>query len=186
MKRPQLLLAMLLAAHVNGGTFAAFTFFAPIVTDAAGLPEEWVSVALMLFGVGSFLGVAVAGRLSDQRSDAVLAVGAPALIAGWITVACMSSDPVALLGLIFAQGLLSFLVGSTLITRVLYAAPSAPTMTGSYATAALNLGAAAGPALGAYGLTIWSGLLAPLWIAAILTTLALLILLFTASLNRRQ
>lgn len=173
---PLLALAMTLGALINGGTFAAFTFLAPIVTETAGLADGWVSVALVMFGIGSFLGVTLAGRLSDTRPGVVLAVGGPALLAGWIAMALVASNPAALFVFVCLQGFLSFGVGSTLITRVLYAASGAPTMGGSYATIALYLGAAAGPALGAFGLTTGLGLLAPVWIAAALTALALAIL----------
>ena len=176
---PRLILAMALGALINGGTFAAFTFLAPIVTETAGLAEAWVSVALVMFGIGSFLGVTIAGRLSDQRPGLVLAVGGPLLLTGWIVLAVVASHPVALIVLVLVQGFLSFGVGSTLITRVLYAASGAPTMGGSYATAALNIGAAAGPVLGALGLATGLGLLAPVWVASVLTAIALVIMLLT-------
>lgn len=173
---PRLILAMTLGALINGGTFAAFTFFAPVVTRTAGLAEGWVSVALVMFGIGSFLGVTIAGRLSDRRPGVVLAIGGPLLLTGWILLASVASHPVALFVLLLIQGFLSFGVGSTVITRVLYAASGAPTMGGSYATAALNAGAAAGPALGAIGLTMGAGLSAPISIAAALTAVALVIM----------
>ncbi|QRY60961.1 MFS transporter [Gordonia sp. PDNC005] len=173
---PRLIVAMALGALINGATFAAFTFLAPIVTENAGLADAWVSVALVVFGIGSFLGVTTAGRLSDQRPGAVLAVGGPLLLAGWIVLAMVSSHPVALLALIFVQGFLSFAVGSTLITRVLYAAAGAPSMGGSFATAALNVGAAAGPMLGAFGLATGLGTLAPVWVGSALTAVALVIM----------
>lgn len=176
---PRLILAMVLGALINGGTFAAFTFLAPIVTETAGLAEAWVSVALVMFGIGSFLGVTIAGRLSDQRPGLVLAVGGPLLLTGWIVLAVVASHPVALIVLVLVQGFLSFGVGSTLITRVLYAASGAPTMGGSYAIAALNIGAAAGPVLGALGLATGLGLLAPVWVASVLTAIALVIMLLT-------
>lgn len=175
---PRLALTMTLGALINAGIFAAFTFLAPIVTETAGLPDAWVSVALVMFGIGSFLGVTLAGRLSDKRPGLVLAIGGPALLGGWIAVALVAANPAALIVLVGVQGFLSFGVGSTLITGVLYAASGAPTMGGSYATIALNLGAAAGPALGAFGLTTGLGLLAPTWIAAALTAGALMIMLF--------
>ena len=66
LRRPRLLLVMLLGALVNAATFASFTFLAPVVTGTAGLGELWISVALVLFGAGSLAGVGVAGRLSDR------------------------------------------------------------------------------------------------------------------------
>lgn len=173
---PRLILAMALGALINGGTFAAFTFLAPVVTETAGLSNGWVSITLVMFGIGSFLGVTIAGRLSDQRPGLVLAVGGPVLLAGWIVMALVAPHPVPLMVLVFVQGVLSFGVGSTLITRVLYAASAAPTMGGSYATAALNIGAAAGPVLGAFGLATGLGLLAPVWVASTLTAIALVIM----------
>ncbi|WP_102508260.1 Cmx/CmrA family chloramphenicol efflux MFS transporter [Sanguibacter massiliensis] len=172
---PRLVLTMLLAALVNAGTFATLTFLAPIVTDTAGLSQWWVSVALVLFGVGSFIGVTVAGRLSDARPRFVVLGGGSVLVLGWAALALFATNPVALLGLVFAQGVLGFAVGSTLITRVLYAAAGAPTMAGSYATAALNVGAAAGPVLAAAALGVMSSALGPVWVAVIVTAAALLL-----------
>lgn len=174
---PRLLLTMVVGALINGGTFAAFTFLAPVVTGVAGLGDAWVSGALVLFGAGSFLGVKVAGHLSDRRPGVVLAVGGPLLLASWIVASAVASHPVALLASVFVQGVLSFGVGSTVIARVLYAASGAPTMGGSYATAALNTGAALGPVLGALALADGAGPLAPFSVAAALTASALLLLL---------
>ncbi len=176
LRAPRLLVVMLLGALVNGGTFAAFTYLAPVVTETAGLSAAWVPAALVLFGTGSFLGVVAAGRISDTRPRLLLGVFAPALFLGWVALAVLAAHPALLLILVFTQGILAFAVGSTLIARVLYVASSAPTMGGSYATVALNIGAAAGPALGAAALS-GSGNLAAVGVAAALTGTALLVLL---------
>ncbi|MEW2077126.1 Cmx/CmrA family chloramphenicol efflux MFS transporter [Streptomyces sp. NPDC013433] len=173
--RPRLILVMLLGALVNAATFASFTFLAPVVTDTAGLDELWISVVLVLFGAGSFVGVTVAGRLSDQRPGLVIAVGGPLLLLGWPVLAMLADKPVALFALVFVQGALSFALGSTLITRVLYEATEAPTMAGSYATAALNVGAAAGPLIAAATLSTTAGTHGPLWASGLLVAVALLI-----------
>lgn len=173
--RSRLILVMLLGALVNAATFAGFTFLAPVVTDTAGLGELWISVVLMLFGAGSFIGVTTAGRLSDQRPGLVVAVGGPLLLIGWPALAVLANEPVALLALAFVQGALSFALGSTLITRVLYEAAGAPTMAGSYATAALNVGAAVGPLIAAMTLSTAVGNLGPLWASGLLVAIALLI-----------
>ena len=176
LRGPRLLIAVLLGALVNGGTFAAFTFLAPIVTQTAGLGEVWVSLALVLFGIGSFAGVTAAGRLSDQHARMTLGVATPILHLGWLALALLARHPVPMLTLVLVQGALAFAVGSTLITRVLYAASAAPTMSGSYATAALNIGGAAGPAIGALALPGPSHL-GPVWVASVLTGIALAVLM---------
>ncbi|WP_181764489.1 Cmx/CmrA family chloramphenicol efflux MFS transporter [Streptomyces albidus (ex Kaewkla and Franco 2022)] len=175
LRSPRLILVMLLGALVNAATFGSFTFLAPVVTDVAGLGELWISVALVLFGVGSFVGVSLAGRLSDQRPGLVIAVGGPLLLVGWPALAATADEPVALLALVLVQGALSFALGSTLITRVLYEASGAPTMAGSYATAALNVGAAVGPLIAAPTLSTSAGDLGPLWAGGFLVLVALLV-----------
>jgi DHA1 family chloramphenicol resistance protein-like MFS transporter len=172
---PRLALTMLLAALVNAGTFATLTFLAPIVTDTAGLSPWWVSAALVLFGVGSFLGVTVAGRLSDTRPQLLIVAGGGILTLGWIGLAVTAAHPVALFGLVLTQGFLGFAVGSTLITRVLYAATGAPTMAGSYATAALNVGATGGPLLAVIALSVVPGALGPVWVAVVTSGAATLL-----------
>ncbi|MFJ3162625.1 Cmx/CmrA family chloramphenicol efflux MFS transporter [Streptomyces kanasensis] len=177
LKRPRLLVVMLVGALVNAATFAGFTFLAPVVTDAAGLGELWVPVALVLFGAGSFAGVTVAGRLSDRRPGSVLVVGGPLLLVGWPALALPAGEPAVLLLLVFLQGALSFALGGTLITRVLHEAWGAPTMGGSYATAALNVGAAVGPLVAATTLGTPLGCHGPLWASGSLVLLALLVAL---------
>ncbi|MFC7982973.1 Cmx/CmrA family chloramphenicol efflux MFS transporter [Streptomyces sp. NPDC057336] len=175
LRSPRLALVMLLGALVNAATFASFTFLAPIVTGTAGLSDLWVSVALVLFGLGSFVGITVAGRVSDHRPDLVVTLGGPLLLLGWPAVAVMAERPAALLLLVFLQGALSFALGSTLITRVLYEATGAPTMAGSYATAALNVGAAVGPLIAATALDTALEELGPLWVSGLLIAIALLV-----------
>ncbi|MFF7445685.1 MULTISPECIES: Cmx/CmrA family chloramphenicol efflux MFS transporter [unclassified Streptomyces] len=175
LKSLRLLLVMLLGALVNAATFGSFTFLAPVVTGTAGLSELWISVALVLFGMGSFVGVTVAGRLSDQRPGLVLAAAGPPLLVGWPALAVLAEEPVALLALVFVQGALSFALGSTLIARVLYEAAGAATMAGAYAAAALNVGAAVGPLVAAATLDSRAGDLGPLWASGLLVAVALLV-----------
>ncbi|MEV0110415.1 Cmx/CmrA family chloramphenicol efflux MFS transporter [Nocardia sp. NPDC050799] len=174
LRRPRLLAVMLLGALVNAATFGGFTFLAPLVTGTGGLGVLWVPVALVLFGVGSFAGVTVAGRLSDEYAAVVIAVGGPLLCGGWFALALTADRPVALLVLVCVLGALSFGVGSTLIARVLYEAAGAPTMAGSYATAALNVGAAVGPALAGLALGTGWGDRGPMWVSGVLVGVALL------------
>ena len=169
---PRLGLVMLLGALVNAATFATFTFLAPIVTDTAGLGDLWVSAVLVLFGTGSFVGVVLAGRLSDQSPGVVIGIGSPALLLGWLALTTVAAEPAALLPLLFVQGALSFAVGSTLIARVLYESTDAPTMGGSYATAALNVGAAGGPAIAAVALAAGASDLGPVWVSVLLVAVA--------------
>ncbi|MGI5226934.1 Cmx/CmrA family chloramphenicol efflux MFS transporter [Actinoallomurus sp. CA-142502] len=177
LRRPRLALALLLGALLNAATFGTFTFLAPIVTEAAALAPLWIPVVLVLFGLGSFAGVTVAGRFSDRRPAAVVVAGGPLLLGGWVVLGLTASHPVAVLILAFTQGALSFGLGSTLIARALYEAAGAPTMAGSYATAALNVGATVGPVIAAATLNTSLAERGPVWISGGLVAAVLLLAL---------
>ncbi|MFH9830820.1 Cmx/CmrA family chloramphenicol efflux MFS transporter [Streptomyces sp. NPDC017201] len=171
--RPRLLLTLLVMALVQGATFCTFSYLEPLVTRVTGFGAGWVPVVLALFGVGSFAGVTLAGRLADARPDAVIGLGMTALAAGWAALALTAGHPAAALALVLLQGALAFGTGTALITRVFHLAPDAPTMAGSFATAAFNVGAATGPWLGGLALGAGLGFRAPVWVSALLMCLAL-------------
>ncbi|APU15124.1 MULTISPECIES: Cmx/CmrA family chloramphenicol efflux MFS transporter [Actinoalloteichus] len=174
LRSPRLGTLLALAALVNGATFCTFTYLAPLITDVTGLGAGWVPAGLALFGIGSFLGVTLAGRIADTRPIPLLAIGGTMLLFGWIGFALTAGSPAAAIVLVLVQGTLSFAVGSTLISQVLYAAGDAPRLAGGFATAAFNVGAAIGPWLG--GITIDAGLgfRSPVWVSALLVALALI------------
>ncbi|MER5999138.1 Cmx/CmrA family chloramphenicol efflux MFS transporter [Nonomuraea angiospora] len=173
LRRPRLLVFLVLGGLVNGGTFCTFTYLAPLLTGDTGIGSSWMPLMLALFGLGSFAGVTVSGRVADRRPIRLLVICGPALAAGWALFALTAGAPVPAVVLVFVQGTLSFAVGSTLISQVLYAATGAPTLAGGFSTAALNVGATLGPWLG--GLTIGAGLglRSPLWVSALLVAAAL-------------
>ncbi|MFE0194120.1 Cmx/CmrA family chloramphenicol efflux MFS transporter [Streptomyces sp. NPDC058989] len=174
LRSPRLLMTLLLGALVNGATFCAFTYLAPLVTGVAGIAPGWVPAVLALFGLGSFAGVTLGGRMADTRPVRLLVTGGAALLLGWALLALTAGSPAAAVVLVLVQGALSFAVGSTLISQALYAATGAPTLAGGFATAALNVGAAIGPWLGGVALAAGLGYRAPVWVSALLVACALL------------
>lgn len=173
--RPRLQAVLLLGALVNGATFCSFTFLAPVLIDVAGIDVGWVPAMLALFGGGSFLGIRLAARWSDSHPVPLLAIGGIVLAVGWAVFALAAGSAVAAVVLVPLLGTLAFAVGSTLITRVLYAAADAPNLAGSFATASLNIGAAAGPWLGGLTIAAGLGLNSALWVSAALVVTALAI-----------
>ncbi|MBP2471357.1 DHA1 family chloramphenicol resistance protein-like MFS transporter [Crossiella equi] len=171
--RPQLVVVLVLGALVNGATFCSFTYLAPVATEVAGLGAGWVPVVLALFGLGSFLGVGLAGRVADSRPLPVLTVGGLVLAGGWAVFAVTAGYAWVALGLVLVLGTLSFGVGSTLISQALYAGSGAPRLAGASATAAFNVGAALGPWVGGLALAAGFGYRAPLWVSAGLVLVAL-------------
>ncbi|SDK82304.1 MFS transporter, DHA1 family, chloramphenicol resistance protein [Glycomyces sambucus] len=165
--RPDVVQVLALGVLVNGGTFGAYTYL-------GALAERRVPLVLALFGIGAFLGVAAAGRLADRHWRRLLAWCGPLLLAGWLALALA---PAALVLLAPVLGALAFAAGSTLIGRIMAAAQDAPTMGGSYATAALNVGAMLGPVLAGAAYTA-AGAAGPAFAAAGLTASAIAVAVY--------
>lgn len=164
--------ALVLAILVNGATFATFAYLAVIATDVAGLPAGAVAVLLAAFGVGAFTGVTAAGRLGDVK----LWPAVCALPVGWAALAVTGTHPAALFALAAVQGALSFGVGSALVGRVLRVASDAPSLSGAFATVALNVGAFLGPLSAAVATRTAADYRAAPWVSAVLACGALVVI----------
>jgi DHA1 family chloramphenicol resistance protein-like MFS transporter len=158
--------AMVLAALVNGATFATFAYLAVIATDVARLPGGAVSGLLAAFGAGAFLGVTIAGRTGDGTLRRGLVFALCLLPAGWAVLALTSVQPAALFLMTIVQGGLSFGAGSALVNRVMHVASDAPSLGGSFATVALNVGAFLGPVLAGFVTEATSDYRHAIWISA--------------------
>ncbi|MDV9196176.1 Cmx/CmrA family chloramphenicol efflux MFS transporter, partial [Streptomyces sp. Wh19] len=79
----------------------------------------------------------------------------------------------ATVALVLVQGMLAFGTGTALISWVFRLAADAPTLSGSFATAAFNVGGALGPWLGGLAIGAGLGFRSPLWVSALLMVLAL-------------
>ncbi|WP_405753525.1 MFS transporter [Streptomyces sp. NBC_01411] len=174
LSRSRLRLTLLTMALVQGATFCTFSYLESLLTRETGLSAGWVPAALALFGVGSFIGVTVAGRFADRRPKALIASGMVALALGWSALALTAGSPPAALALILVQGMFAFGTGTALIARVLDEAPEAPSLAGAFSTTAFNLGATLGPWAGGLALDAGFGYRAPVWVSGALMGLALI------------
>ncbi|WP_405944061.1 Cmx/CmrA family chloramphenicol efflux MFS transporter [Streptomyces sp. NBC_00932] len=145
LSRSRLRLTLLTMALVQGATFCTFSYLEPLLTRETGLSAGWVPAALALFGVGSFIGVTVAGRFADRRPTALIASGMVALALGWSALALTAGSPPAALALILVQGMFAFGTGTALIARVLDEAPRSPEPRGGVLHDCLQPGRHAGP-----------------------------------------
>ncbi|SHM26294.1 Predicted arabinose efflux permease, MFS family [Duganella sacchari] len=64
---PRLLLVYAITAVGYGGSFIAFTFLAPILTQISGFSANAVSLVMLVYGVSVAVGNLWGGKLADQR-----------------------------------------------------------------------------------------------------------------------
>jgi MFS transporter, DHA1 family, inner membrane transport protein len=140
--------AALLAGH-----FAVATYVAVLVTDHAGLPASAVPAVLLVLGLAGILGLAVAGLLSDRRPTTALPATAVAFAAGLAALLLLGLHPVVAFMVVAVWGVLIGLLPPVFQTRVTrLAAPPVRDAAGAVAITALNVGIAAGAALGGLAL----------------------------------
>ncbi|MFF6783312.1 Cmx/CmrA family chloramphenicol efflux MFS transporter [Streptomyces sp. NPDC012510] len=169
---PPVRTASVLAALVNGATFATFAYLAVIASDVAELPAPAVTGLLAAFGAGAFLGVDIAGRTGADRLRRGVLLALVLLPVGWAVMATTSDRAVPLFLVTAVQGGLSFGVGTTLVSRVMRVASDAPAMSGSFATVALNTGAFLGPLLAGAVTETTGDHRHVIWVSAALATAA--------------
>ena len=136
--------AALLAGH-----FAAATYLAVLVTDGAGLPDGAVPAVLLVFGLAGVPGLAVAGPLSDRRPATALPVVAVGFAAALAALLLIGTHPAVAVAAVAVWGVLTGLLPPVFQTRMArIAAPGIRDVAGAVAITALNVGIAAGAALG--------------------------------------
>ncbi|MFI0723454.1 MFS transporter [Streptomyces sp. NPDC021224] len=160
-RRP-VLLAVATTAVGFAGVATVFTYIAPLLTDVTGFAPFTVSVLLLAYGGGSFLGNLAAGRLTDRAPVATLR-GVFAALA--VVLACtplaVTRRPTAVLAVLLL-GLFATATIAPLQGLILRHAGEAPTLAVAVNVGAFQLATAAGSAIGgavvAAGALRWTGL----------------------------
>ncbi|NYZ61223.1 MFS transporter [Luteimonas deserti] len=152
--RPQVWLALAIAAVGFAGMFCVFSYLAPTVVEVTGMAEAWIPLALAAFGVGAIAGNLAGGWLFDR-----LQFRAVAWILGWslpvlLLFPLAAHSPWSLLPAVGALGTMGALA-PVLQARLMDVAGEAQTLAAASNHAAFNAANALGPWLG--GLAIGAG-----------------------------
>lgn len=177
-------LALTTTALFQASVFAAFSYFSPLLTQVAGVSEDWVPGVLAAFGIGAFIGVVIGGRLADINTFGNIVGSLAALAASLFLLWLFAGIPWLAIGLIVLVGASGFSIAGALNARVFQVATGAPTLAASVNTSAFNVGNAIGPALGAGVIAAGLGFRAPLIIAVLLALAALVVAAFAIRTER--
>ncbi|RMI38383.1 MFS transporter [Streptomyces triticirhizae] len=176
----QVLLAMAMTVFGFGGVFAALTYVAPMMTEAAGYSEGAVTWLLMLFGVGLVVGNLLGGRYADRALMPLLLVSLLGLTGMLALFTLTAHDRLGAAITLFLIGGFGFATVPPLQKRVLDRAAEAPTLASAVNIGAFNLGAALASWLGGLVLSAGAGPTWPSMVGAGLTACALLLALLAA------
>jgi MFS transporter, DHA1 family, inner membrane transport protein len=150
------------------GQFALFTYISPLLTDVSGVPLNVVPWLLLMFGVGSTLGVLLGGRLADWKLMASLVGILLVQLATYLLMLPFAGQPWIMAALVLIWGGTAFAFGSPVQTRILSNTTDAPLLAASLIPSAFNIAIAAGAWLGgalidggqSYAVLPWTGVVA--------------------------
>jgi DHA1 family inner membrane transport protein len=186
LRRPQVILTLLVGIVGFGGMFALYSYIAPVVTDVAELSRGTVPVVLLVYGAGGLIGTALGGRLADLAlfpslvaSLVVLGVllGVVALVAPWA--------PGLFVG-VFLVSASASVMAICLQLRLMETAGEAQMLGAALNHSALNLANALGAWLGGLVIAAGLGYRAPSVVGAGLAAAGLVPLAVSAVLRHRS
>src|SRR3954452_12339882 len=186
LRRPQVILALVVGVVGFGGMFALYSYIAPVVTDVAGLSRGTVPVVLLVYGAGGFLGTALGGRLADLALFPALVASLVSLGVLLALIALVSPWAPGLFGGVFLVSAAASSLAVCLRMRLMETAGDAQMLGAALNHSSLNLANALGAWLG--GLVIAGGLgyRAPSVVGAGLAVAGLIPLAVSAVLRRRE
>lgn len=173
--RPVIFLSFAVIVVAMIGQFSVFTFIAPYLITITQVPQDLVPWLLLLFGVGSTIGVLAGGRLADWKLMPSLVGMLLALGVVYAAMALSSYNAIAMGICILLWSGLSFGFGAPVQTRILKAAADAPNLASPLIPTAFNLGIALGASIGAAALEHGWGYVSLPWIGCAVSVAAAVI-----------
>ncbi|MPT24993.1 MAG: MFS transporter [Starkeya sp.] len=186
LKRPQVILTMLMSVLASASLFSVFTYIAPLLRDVTGFSPHAVTYVLLLFGVGITIGNLLGGKLADWRLMPSLMASFIGLAAVLVAFVFLSGFAAATVATVFVWGILVFAVVPPIQMRVVDAAEGAPNLASTLNQGAFNLGNAAGAWIGGAAITFGISYADLPWVGAGLAVGALGLCVASQALERRS
>ncbi|MCZ2495847.1 MFS transporter [Xylophilus sp. Kf1] len=183
--RPEVLMALATTVMGASAMFTLYTYVAPVLQTLTAASAGFVTLGLMLIGIGFTVGNGIGGRLADWSLD-----GSTRLFLGFLAVVMLalpfllSSHAGAVVGLL-VWGAAAFALVPPVQMRVMQAAAGAPGLASSVNVGAFNLGNALGAGVGGAVISADFGYAAVPVAGAVLAAIGLVIVLAAGALRRR-
>ncbi|MCT1615611.1 MFS transporter [Kocuria indica] len=186
LRSSRLWLVLAACLTTTGGVLAAYSFIAPILTDQAGVPATLVPLVLAGFGICSFFGTLLGGRLGDKHPHAVVIVTPAATTLVLLAMALLTGSTWVTVVLVVLLGAFGLSANSVLIHLAVVHAGRAETLGSGLAVAAFNGGTAIGTTIAGATLTSSLGLSGPATVGTSIVALTLIPTITLAVLARRR
>ncbi|GAB2472196.1 MFS transporter [Streptosporangium sandarakinum] len=170
-RAPRLWLTLSTSTFIIGATFAAFTYFTPVLTGVTGFAAGTVPLLLVAYGAATVAGNVVVGRLADRHTLAVLFCGLVLNLVFLTGFALLAHLPVPAVTFMMGIGLAGVTLNAAMTARVQRAGNAGP-LVNTVHTSFITLGVIIGSWAGGLGVDVF-GLRAPLWLGAALAAIGI-------------
>ncbi len=174
-RQPHVLLAMFITLLTFASVFALFTYIAPILLVTTQAPKTWISMTLLIIGVGSIIGNLWGGKLADKGILSALTWTTGLLCITSLIFVLTSAWPYAAVITLFFWGIAAFSTIAPLQINVVKAAHAAPNIASTINIGVFNIGNAVGAYLASVPLSLGYSPHACIIVAVALAVLALLV-----------
>ena len=161
---------------ILGASFAAFSYFVPVLVDITGFSMQVVPFILMAFGFSNIVGNMITGRLAHDHSLKIMLIGLTVLSISLFAFAIFAEYKTVAIIAIILIGLSGVPMNPAMMARIVSVAHPGP-MVNAVHTSVINIGLGGGSYIGGLAITNGYGLRSGLWIGAVLAVLALASLL---------
>lgn len=168
---------------ILGASFAAFSYFVPILTSVTGLTMQVVPVILMLYGAANLAGNMITGRLAYRHSLTIMVTGLTVLSFSLIGMALLAQYAWLAVAFVILIGLSGVPMNPAMMARIVSVAHPGPLVNAVH-TSVINIGLGGGTFLSGMAISAGYEFRIALWIGAGLAVLGLLSIL--PYLRRRQ
>ncbi len=177
--------ACMTSCLILGASFAAFSYFVPVLVDVSGFSMQTVPFILMLYGLANIVGNMVTGRLAYRHSLAVMLVGLSILSLSLLGMALFAEYALVAILAVILIGLSGVPMNPAMMARIVSVAHPGP-MVNAVHTSVINIGLGGGSYLGGMALSAGLGPRSTLWIGMVLAVMALLSILPYLRRNPRE
>lgn len=186
-KRVELWLIILLTTIGTGGFFAWYSYISPSITEVAGHSEDVVAFAMVLAGLGMFIGNFVGAKLTERFAPLNTVTIVLTLMVICLSLnAYLSTDKTMILVMTFIIGLVSFAISTPIQLLIIRSSKGSETLGSSLNQSAFNIGNASGAYFAGLPIAMGYGYTSADWVGAAMAATGILIAFSIYFLKNRQ
>ncbi|MDT0676069.1 MFS transporter [Autumnicola musiva] len=145
LKKLELWMVILLTTIGTGGFFAWYSYIAPLITEVAGHPEDVVSYAMILAGVGMVVGNLIGAKLAEKFSPIYsVLISLMVMVVVLVANTYLASDKIGVLIMTFIIATVAFTLSTPIQMAVINSAKGSEMLGSSLNQSAFNMGNASG------------------------------------------